>query len=85
MSRLGRVRVSKISVAFIYYLSISEKISFREYFLEHPVETNRTTCAIKEKATEYFMALNHRDLAGIKECSGYDFARIVTDPINWNC
>lgn len=83
MSRLERVRVSKISVAFIH--RFREKISFREYFLEHPVKTNRTTCAIKEKATEYFMALNHRDLAGIKECSGYDFARIVIDPINWNC
>lgn len=74
----------KISVAF--YLSISQKISLKEYFLEHPVnKTNRTTCAIKEKATEYFMALNHRDLASVEECSAYDFARIVIDPINWNC
>lgn len=31
------------------------------------------------------MALNHRVLASVEECSGYDFARIVIDPINWNC
>lgn len=27
------------------------------------------------------MALNHRVLASVEECSGYDFARIVIDPI----